>query len=874
MSDVEYSNLQHTGEAESRHNDDKPRDFFAEHEYLFLSIGLEDADDFLIDVFETVSGLCDPYTQPEDNDINPLSVACLADLAVAITYQQLLVYRAEEGKKDTPSIHSLRFTLSLNFFKILNAISRALRADDPVRISALHNDQLYWELRDPFWLPIFSELEENELKLCYYMSCVLIYAIYRLFAPEDGSPYNLALNPYTDYFFRLWKSHSGILRLAFELDHDLEEFAYLNSDEYFDVPENVKRALLGSSAVRAVLAYILNQTTTGTVYTQGVLEDRKSHEYDVCQQPLLDFYDPLARKKPNSGAITADHSAFIYAQLILRSFMPKIRPLRDAFQEVLRSEKHEAQLKEYMENREEYRSQKDYSYHFRRDLIDNDFLDGEIKYVFFGYVDSEDEDEDSEPNSAETKNEAPMALRSDPEANGVDEEGIDWSDCARGDNVKFTDAFLQLCKERSPCLSMEEFSCLIDRAMRNNKGETFGEHIDMALGVYFTIAKCIKDEAEEGVEPTIDPGAIYEYIVSPPLDPSQYELPINHPEVLDRQPTRFEYILAHNRDIAAGMIDEILMCNGFRRTFIWFITHAVNYSPILLNYIYELAMGLRGDTGALTYFSRVGKLELSPIERLMLLHEFFNNFTRWITQYAEQSRARALALVQFTCVMIRRLIENKIISTDRESLFINNHREEIETFLMPYIGDVLEARELYFEFRGGIGKTQNERQVWKQLLSNKYRDNEEILNVLLNVSFEDLALLDQEINGIQNTRLMSVLTSVNHFSRLCHGFEPLRLTTQDRPPNQHMVPDFRLYLKYYNILCHFQFVGSLASYAEYHNYTEQRGLFDKTTPFGQAAKDEQKAVENDNSEADEEHPSQQENSKKKRNKKKKKGKKR
>ena len=58
--------------------------------------------------------------------------------------------------------------------------------------------------------------------------------------------------------------------------------------------------------------------------------------------------------------------------------------------------------------------------------------------------------------------------------------------------------------------------------------------------------------------------------------------------------SKFERMLYLNQDVAWRLMDEMLMCNGYRRVLIWFITHMeLNHS--LIQYIFELVMGLRGS---------------------------------------------------------------------------------------------------------------------------------------------------------------------------------------------------------------------------------------------------------------------------------------
>lgn len=55
----------------------------------------------------------------------------------------------------------------------------------------------------------------------------------------------------------------------------------------------------------------------------------------------------------------------------------------------------------------------------------------------------------------------------------------------------------------------------------------------------------------------------------------------------------FERMLNVNHDVAWRLMDEMLMCTGYRRILIWFLTH-LELKHSLIYYVFELIMGLRG----------------------------------------------------------------------------------------------------------------------------------------------------------------------------------------------------------------------------------------------------------------------------------------
>ncbi|RKP28554.1 hypothetical protein METBISCDRAFT_24976, partial [Metschnikowia bicuspidata] len=107
-----------------------------------------------------------------------------------------------------------------------------------------------------------------------------------------------------------------------------------------------------------------------------------------------------------------------------------------------------------------------------------------------------------------------------------------------------------------------------------------------------SIAKAVKDENTR-TDSKIVVKEIYRYLVSP-VDSDRFQ-----PFVLGAPlhlVTNFEVMLIANPHCAFAMLDELFMCNGLRRSLVWFLTNHVNPQISLIGYLYELVAGLRGDS--------------------------------------------------------------------------------------------------------------------------------------------------------------------------------------------------------------------------------------------------------------------------------------
>lgn len=691
---------------------------FAPHRLLFQFLQLDLKDVVLVKIFRIFAGICDPMTQPEDSDELPLSVDLLSQLVIALSYDVVLQGRREDdarpweaSEKDdqTVDIETIRFAISTKFHIIVLAISKAVKADDELRVRYLHNDWKNWTETSEYWLPDLDEDQMDPLlKLAYYICPVALMGLYRLFVPPKEANYNPALNPYSESFIRLWKTHTDIVALALEMDRELEEEAWTNKNDNVDTPDLVKRVLLGSSAVRTVLAWILQRTLP----SKGQFLVSESLDDDVRRKTLLTFYDPLARSAANCGSISHDQHLLVVALILLRCRSPFTpcwhddKYLKDISFPCFDSEDL---LRRVARRKKPLQATGD----LMVDMYYRDQFDEDVKYVF-GYYDSDDDDDESDKSSnADSLIRRGIAVRAMGNEQEFDEEGRDWRDCPRGDNVNFTEEYLNLEAQVAKLSNSGESDYFFASWFELSQALEFLaltqiESVDsfmIRVGqvAIHSIAKAVKDEYTH-TDSKIVLKEIYRYFVSP----AKFELLSRVAEdftILPIHPvTNFEVILLRNPYCALAILDELFMCNGLRRSLIWFLTNHVNPLMTLISYMYEFVAGARGNSTKreMKYlFSRVGPLEISKMEQLMMLHELFSAADKWLTDEDENTRIgelNCMRLISYLCLMIKRLLEDGIIRSNQADVY-EDYSHEIQLLLFNWIGKFPEAREIFFKIK-------------------------------------------------------------------------------------------------------------------------------------------------------------------------------
>lgn len=674
-------------------SDDAPEGdvLFDSHRELYEFLDLDHEDELLRQIFDVVAAFSDPKTQPEDTDEIPLTIECLADCSIALSYQWLLKKRSVEDTQDqTPAPEpvqpeSLRFTLLLRFFGILRAISEWLKVDDELLLRFLVTDEEDWRKTAQYWLPTYDD--DHILKLGYYMSCVLVMAIHKL----TGQP--VYLSPYASFLLRLWKAYSSIVAIALETDRHLEEAAWAKEGEYFDMPTEVKKALLGASVVRAVLAYVLNSDHEEYGFTAD-----PQLAADMKELPMLEYFDPISRSSQTSGSLVVDQRLVAQVLMAYRfgvNFSPFERTEDYLYYDTVPTRNSDVTL---------YRGVlRGYGIGEACDLNEevcyNDHLDEEIKYVF-GYYDSDINEGDDDAASKDPED-AFLPFKNEVK---MPDDGTDWRDILRDENVDPSPEFLQLYDK-----------------YKEGESDDFFDSWPTMLGAFEELASTSALKFVSGKQVLHDVGRVtINTLAKMIFERSELDLAGKAVSFLARQSPPefrgswsaertnvlwFEHIMRQNPSVAFALADEIFMIVGMRRSFIWFLTHSINLHPTLVEYIYQLAVGERGDcakrheTGS--PFSRKGALKLSTIERLMLLHEFFERSAVWL--YLELRRANSFDFKQiiiFFSLMIKMLISKKVVSfvPDEEGYF-EDYLQDILTLLFPWIGKFPEAREVFFEVR-------------------------------------------------------------------------------------------------------------------------------------------------------------------------------
>lgn len=799
-------------------------------------------------LFITLATLSDPYTQPSSTGKNNemiLSADLLSDLIISLNFKDYIELNKGNNVINLPS-----FDMAYDLSRIIEKIMVILNADNENTLTYINNDAENWEKELPKWLPhnAFSSIvniasDFHHMMLLYTISTVSLLIIQKLYRSQG----NICLNPFLSLYLQLWKNHTKIIYLGIEIDRRDEE------EGFPGYPEVIRYMIKGSSAIRSMIALILN-------------DDFERRLHDLRHESLINFMRPWGRKFTN-GSITRDVRIFIAALLALGSELDNVTELLFNFDpedrydedieymfemelqdmentsdkdkiefldaggedEAIRDDNslyylhHKNSVKKYIgknefleierhgneefndgfngDNNNENQSFEEASvflpYELHPDCKCN-FEDFETEYdydediesnrdfaneqVFEKKIDNEntideldtlsrinklslkDLDLDSIKNlhleMVRNINNGPSALRSNMNSE-IDSKGRDWRDIPRGENNLLSREFIELLK-----LSIKDstiFITPIDNLLNQLKAMTVKtldsqscEKIirSVAWVVQYeheSLLMTDEEEKDQNSDPNINSDIIYNFL---------------------KTDNNFIKMIEFNPSSSFFIIDELLMAEGYRRVLIWFLTH-LPLNQWLINYFHDLLIGLRGNpseeksSNNLRFsFSRMGPLELSEIEKSMLLHEFLSNAVIFLSRGSSYeledllwnqieeadkdkgddskfnassfitNRSNAQKLIKIICLMLKSLEKHNILKPGDP-----DYKVEIQTLLFQWVGVgfVPEARELFFSYSNSVGpadgpKSLSDSKVFKLIEILKTFDNDNNVLILLNIA--------------------------------------------------------------------------------------------------------------------------------------------
>lgn len=832
------------------------------HGSISLHIFEVDPEPSVSFIFWVTASLCDPYTQPEEDKV-VLSVDCLADVLIALAYKNHVnkmpkapisnlsiraqnsgngaekTAKADSASEKTPTetppqeppcIASVKFTLSVHIFTVLHALQKGLSADDELGLRYVDNTEENWQENMKYWTPKPDLSGDPILRICYLMLCVLVAALYKLFAPEDGSSYNLVKNPYLQYLVKLWKCHLNIIILGLEVDRRAEEAA--GAGEYVATPPVLNSVLRGLSAVRTVLGWVLNQNPLLLYLSEG--ESRPTVERDIRDMSLLDFSHPLVRLASSGGALLIDMRFVVMALLVLKTGISftagKDRPPQTRNPNLAVNPNETNRRLDQGEPLVELSD-------LLLDLEYDDKFDDDIRYIF-GYEFSLDEDEDDKKSSS--ANVRPVEIQ--PEFD-FDEHGRDWRDMARGPNVEALEWFEEYLNNpaahnpqmEGPAAILVQFPdqrlrCELDIIMSVPLSDEHPIRNGGAGDLLKTVARAIWEE-EEGVNTTsTSPDDVYRYFLAPATDDliSFAQENGHHVPAPTYTITQFEVLMITCDEFARALMDEMLMCRGLRRPLIWFLTHSLNLSQSLVDYIFELVAGLRGSPSRQkTYkFSRKGEcLHLSDVEKLMLLHELLTGASAFLSNsegvvFDRTSKpglpvTTAENLIRILCLMINQLLRLNIITLDKKKQGtpddIHDYTNDIETLLINWIGLVPEARELFFRVKSQYSPDAESLTEPETPSRAQHRaDLERLAGLCANKTADEITYLVTQQDGV-GVILDGYVGRMEKHLKTLTAFqldEVAYLGSSDVLHDEGILnDDFRFFIDHFNVLCRIEDVA-------------------------------------------------------------------
>lgn len=687
----------------------------ARHNILYRVLKLDTlCSPFLATQFKLVSGLVDPLTQPLPNDAQVISIDLLCQMFIGLAVGNYGVTDIDNSEG-----FDWRFLIAFNMQKIISQSLQRLncsRYADLVSIS--NNSEQHWKHNLHKWLPV--GLNTQDLELIYMIDILAVYTIYSLY-----SHLPIQMNPFLSSLIKLWKHLSCVILLGLEIDR-VEEV-----HETFETPLMVRATIRGATALRAVVATILNQHV-----------DKNMHDFK--HESFNTFMSPFGRKLCQ-GALLADLRTHAAAMFALGCEMKDITELLADLQAGDRFDEDVRYMFEY-----EYDDYNDVDY----DDPDTDLAEPEISgapivdkavHRRCNCIFEDDKVAQANDDTAASGNgwvsqdsETVPGQPKTPTDSGVnsrvkssfefDYSGNDWRDVPRDFNLYFTPNYHFI-----PNPTVENTYKLILKATNEKLDQT------ESMELLESVASCVKIEQEQMI---LQATGIDKLMKRPKTEEKNDGKLVTPDDIYEIwcEESAFERMLYENQELSWRLMDEMLMCSGYRRVLIWFITH-MEINHTLIHYIFELAMGMRGNapsedsTGKQTKsivlaqlmadenkpmekksefsFSRQGSIKLSEIENKMLLQEFFTSAAIFLSSGESQTHGDStepgdanlhnpvregdnvslysIGLIKLICYMVQSLIKTKKFDFSKSECTF-----ELQTLLMTWVGVIPEAQELFF----------------------------------------------------------------------------------------------------------------------------------------------------------------------------------
>ncbi|SCU95265.1 LADA_0G14598g1_1 [Lachancea dasiensis] len=670
--------------------------------YQVLKLPEQSQSPLLKSQFFTICALVDPVTQPIPNDSHIVSIDLISELFLGLL--------SNDVKDLSPN---WRFHLCFNLQKIINATLPRLNCDDFQRLNSVNNsdESVDWRRNLHKWLP--QGLNTQDLELIYMVDILAIYLIYKLYRDIP-----IQMNPFLAPMISLWKNLTFVVLLGLEIDRFEEE------QETFSTPVIVRATIRGASALRSVVATVLN----GHV-------DYKRHDFQ--HEPINIFMSPHGRKLCH-GALYTDVRSHAAAMLALGIELEDVTNLLsdlqpgdrfdedvkymfdyeyDNYNEVDAEDIDEDDLED-VESRERIKEMRAYYKRCHCQFDDDELLpegadDPELLLQTRTNPLREAPPESNNRMSSLASTAKPMARRSKKEGIDFDFNGRDWRDIPRGLNFYFSENFTF-----TQHITKDALGSLMTTATERSLTFVEGRKLLQMVGT------CVAREQQQAVFRSVFAGGPEQEVEDHYALVADGDLTTDYVYEKWCEDSHFERMLLHNETLVWRLIDEVLMCSGYRRVLIWFITH-LEISSSMIEYIYSLVMGERGevvlenaegigeaqDPYTQVPFSRQGPIQLSEIEVKMLLQEFFTNVAIFFSKHARECEEasedeeggqigqsgippRVVGLMKLMCMMVKKLMaEDKFDFRDPDYIF------ELQTLLMSWICFLPEARDLLFDLR-------------------------------------------------------------------------------------------------------------------------------------------------------------------------------